>query len=130
MLVHTGDASAAFQLRSLVRRNGELELSLASVEIPAPKPDEVAVRVEASPISRCRPATKERAWPSVLALPMKRWRSWARRWPSSVGPVYWQYRCIKAEHCLALPEGTTRADGASCFINPLTRLRFAGADVC
>jgi NADPH2:quinone reductase len=41
----------ALQLRSLVRRSGELELSLASVAIPEPAPGEVLVRVEASPIN-------------------------------------------------------------------------------
>src|SRR5262249_29693757 len=41
----------ALQLRSLVTKNGELELSLVSVAIPEPKPDEVVVRVEASPIN-------------------------------------------------------------------------------
>ena len=32
-------------------RNGELELSLVSVAIPEPAPDEVLVRIEASPIN-------------------------------------------------------------------------------
>jgi NADPH2:quinone reductase len=39
------------QLRSLVRSNGELELSLQEVEIAAPAADEVLVRVEATPIN-------------------------------------------------------------------------------
>jgi NADPH:quinone reductase-like Zn-dependent oxidoreductase len=39
------------QLRSLVKATGELELSLASVPIPEPGPDEVLVRIEASPIN-------------------------------------------------------------------------------
>ena len=39
------------QLRSLVKRSGELELSLASVPLPAPGPGEVLVRIEASPIN-------------------------------------------------------------------------------
>ncbi len=29
---------------------------------------------------------------------------------------------MKADQCLVLPEGTTPAEGASCFINPLTAL--------
>src|SRR5207248_6302089 len=32
------------------------------------------------------------------------------------------FRCIKASQCLVLPEGTTPAEGASCFVNPLTAL--------
>ncbi len=38
------------------------------------------------------------------------------------GAMYSQYRCIKAKQCLVLPEGTTPAEGASCFVNPLTAL--------
>ena len=39
------------ELRSLVRPDGTLELSLVEVPIPEPGPDEVLVRVEASPIN-------------------------------------------------------------------------------
>lgn len=39
------------QLRSLVRKSGELELSLAKVEVAPPGPDEVVVRIEAAPIN-------------------------------------------------------------------------------
>jgi NADPH2:quinone reductase len=38
------------------------------------------------------------------------------------GAMYTQYRTIAAEQCLALPEGATAADGASCFVNPITAL--------
>ncbi|WP_372827293.1 zinc-binding dehydrogenase [Polaromonas sp.] len=38
------------------------------------------------------------------------------------GAMYAQYRCVKAEQCLLLPAGTTPAEGASCFVNPLTAL--------
>lgn len=38
------------------------------------------------------------------------------------GAMYSQYRCLPVEQCLALPEGTTAAEGASCFVNPLTAL--------
>ncbi len=36
------------------------------------------------------------------------------------GAMYQQYRCLKAKQCLPLPAGTRTADGASCFVNPLT----------
>ncbi len=39
------------QLRSLMTKDGELRLSLARVAVPEPKPDEVVVRVEATPIN-------------------------------------------------------------------------------
>ena len=38
------------------------------------------------------------------------------------GAMYAQYRTTNAEDCLVLPEDATAADGASCFINPLTAL--------
>ena len=38
------------------------------------------------------------------------------------GAMYAQYRVLAAAQCLLLPEGTTPAEGASCFVNPLTAL--------
>jgi NADPH:quinone reductase-like Zn-dependent oxidoreductase len=38
------------------------------------------------------------------------------------GAMYAQYRTIKVADCLVLPAGTTPAEGASWFINPLTSL--------
>ena len=42
---------SARQLRSTVTSEGRLELSLATIEVPDPGPDEVVVRIEASPIN-------------------------------------------------------------------------------
>jgi NADPH2:quinone reductase len=42
------------------------------------------------------------------------------------GAMYSQYRCVNVNQCLVLPEGTTAADGASCFVNPLTALGMVG----
>src|SRR5207244_7021856 len=38
------------------------------------------------------------------------------------GAMFAQYRCVRLAECLPLPEGTTPAEGASCFVNPLTAL--------
>ena len=38
------------------------------------------------------------------------------------GAMYAQYRTVKAGDVLLLPEGASPADGASCFVNPLTAL--------
>jgi NADPH:quinone reductase-like Zn-dependent oxidoreductase len=38
------------------------------------------------------------------------------------GAMYAQYRTLRAGDCLELPPGTTAAEGASCFVNPLTAL--------
>src|SRR5665213_3285847 len=44
-------ASSALQLRSLLKKSGELELSLASVPVPVPAANEVLVRIEAAPLN-------------------------------------------------------------------------------
>jgi len=38
------------------------------------------------------------------------------------GAMYAQYRCLRARDVLVLPDGITPAEGASCFVNPLTAL--------
>jgi len=44
-------ASSGLQLRSLIKKSGELELSLVTVPTPEPAVDEVVVRVEAAPLN-------------------------------------------------------------------------------
>ena len=41
----------SLQLRSLVKQDGTLELSLVEIELPEPGPDEVIVRIEATPLN-------------------------------------------------------------------------------
>ncbi len=38
------------------------------------------------------------------------------------GAMYSQYRALKTHQCLAMHEGVTPAESASCFVNPLTAL--------
>jgi NADPH2:quinone reductase len=38
------------------------------------------------------------------------------------GAMYAQYRVLPADQCLVLPSHATPAEGASCFVNPLTAL--------
>ena len=40
------------------------------------------------------------------------------------GAMYAQYRCLPTAMCMELPVGVDPADGASCFVNPLTSLAF------
>src|SRR6202165_5800497 len=155
------------QLRSLIKSSGELELSLASVPVPEPGPDEVVVRVEASPINPSRlallvaaadmstaKASGTKDAPVVTAkVPEAAMKAMAGRLDESMpvgnegagvvvktgsseaaralmgktvavtgGPMYAQYRCLKLAECLPLPAGITPAEGASCFVNPLTAL--------
>src|SRR4029453_4847043 len=163
----TTTPSTGLQLRSTVKQEGLLELSLADVPIPDPKPDEVVVRVEASPINPSdlgvlfggadmstakvsgtleRPIVTATVGPEMMrglagridqAMPVGNEGAGvvvsAGRAPAGEarlgetvamlgGAMYAQYRTIKAAQCLALPEGVTPADGASCFVNPLTAL--------
>jgi NADPH2:quinone reductase len=151
------------QLHSLVTPEGRLELSLQTVPVPAPAPDEVLLRIEATPINpsdlglllgAADPATIAAADGRVTAqIPPSRMPAMAGRAGQSMpvgnegagiviaagtseaaqaligrtvaaigGAMYAQYRCVKAADCLVLPEGATPADGASCFVNPLTAL--------
>jgi NADPH2:quinone reductase len=155
------------QLRSLARSTGELELSLVDVPVPDPHPDEVLVRVEATPLNpsdlgllfgaadmTTATYSGSATHPVVTAtIPAARMGAVAARLDQSMpvgneaagvviaagasadakalmgktvaligGAMYTQYRIMKADQCLVLPEGTTPAEGASCFINPLTAL--------
>ena len=161
------DATHGLQLRSLIKASGELEISLLDVPTPEPGPDEVVVRVEATPINPSdlglltgaadlstvkASGTKDR--PVITAkVPEAGMRAMAGRLDRSMpvgnegagiviktgssdaakalmgktvamigGAMYAQYRCLKLSECLPLPDGTTPADGASCFVNPLTSL--------
>jgi NADPH2:quinone reductase len=158
---------SGLQLRSLIKTNGELEVSLADVEVLPPAPNEVVVRIEASPInpsdlgllfgaadmSTVR-QTGTAANSAITAdVPQSAMPAMVGRVGQSLqvgnegagivvaagtseaaqallgkvvafigGGMYAQYRTVNAEDCLVLPEGTTPADGASCFVNPLTAL--------
>src|SRR5216683_4872896 len=161
------DGKTGLQLRSLIKTGGELEISLLNVPTPEPGPDEVVVRVEASPINPSDlglligaadlstaklSGTKES--PVIIAkVPEAGMRAMAGRLDESLpvgnegagvviktgssdaakalmgkmvamigGAMYAQYRCLKVNECLPLPDGTTPAEGASCFVNPLTAL--------
>ena len=157
----------ALQLRSLIRANGELELSLHDEPIPEPQAHEVVIRVEASPMNPSDlgllfgaadmgtakvSGTPER--PVVTAtVPERAMPAMAGRLDQSMpvgnegagvvvkagsspaaqallgktvaaigGAMYSQYRAVAAAQCLELPAGTAPAEGASCFVNPLTSL--------
>jgi NADPH:quinone reductase len=161
------DMDKGYQLRSTVKKDGTLELSLATVPTAEPKPDEVIVRMEASPINpsdqglllagadmSTAKASGTREHPMVTAtIPPAAMKGLAGRLDQPMpvgnegagmvvragaspeaqalmgrtvailgGGMYTQYRAIKAKQCLVLPPGTTPAEGASCFVNPLTAL--------
>ena len=157
----------ALQLRSIVRANGELELSLHDEPMPEPQAHEVVIRVEASPMNpsdlgllfgaadmatakvsgtpdrpvvtatvpeRVLPAMKARLDESmpvgnegagvvVKAGSSPQAQALLGKTVAAIGgAMYSQYRCLAAAQCLELPADATPADGASCFVNPLTSL--------
>jgi NADPH2:quinone reductase len=165
--MNTDAPHSGLQLQSLVKANGELELSLASVQTPRPAPDEVIVRVEAAPINpsdigllfgaadmgtarrsgtaahpvvtaripevamkgmagrvgHAMPVGNEGAGVVVAAGSSAAARALLGKTVALLGAaMYSQYRCVKTDQCLLLPEGSTPAEGASCFVNPLTAL--------
>src|ERR1700716_2012653 len=163
----SADTKTGLQLRSLIKNSGELEISLARMPTPEPGPDEVVVRVEASPINpsdlglligaadmTTAKASGTRDAPVISAkVSEAAMKAMAGRLDESMpvgnegagvviktgssdaakalmgktvamigGAMYAQYRTLKARDVLELPQGTTPAEGASCFVNPLTAL--------
>ena len=163
----SADGNTGLQLRSLIKKSGELEISLLDVPTPEPSADEVVVRVEASPINpsdlgllvgaadmTTAKAAGHKDAPVITArVPDAAMRAMAGRLDESMpvgnegagvvirtgsseaakalmgktvsmigGAMYSQFRTVKASDCLALPDGTTAAEGASWFVNPFTAL--------
>lgn len=151
------------QLRSLIKASGELELSLATVDVPDPGPDEILVRIEGSPINPSdlglllgpadMSSAKAAGGTLTAAVPPQFMKAMAARVDQSMavgnegagvviaagsdpaaqalmgktvailgGAMYAQYRTVKAADALLLHADATPADGASCFVNPLTAL--------
>lgn len=158
---------SGLQLRTLVKPEGALELSLLEVPTPAPGPDEVLVQLQAAPINpsdigllfgaadmRTAQASGSAERPVVTAsIPERFMPAMAARAGQSLpagnegaglviaagsspaaqallgktvamlgGAMYAQYRTMAVDQCLLLPPGASAADGASCFVNPLTAL--------
>ncbi|MDA9398322.1 zinc-binding dehydrogenase [Bradyrhizobium sp. CCBAU 45389] len=161
------DGKTGLQLRSLIKKSGELEISLIDVPTPEPADDEVVVRVEAAPInpsdlgllvgaadmSTARASGTKQAPVITATVPQGAMRAMGARLDQSLpvgnegagvviktgssdaakalmgktvamigGAMYSQYRTMKVRDCQPLPEGTTAAEGASWFVNPLTAL--------
>ena len=160
-------ATTGLQLRSLITKSGELELSLVEMPIPEPAADQVVVKVEATPINpsdlglligpadmstakatgsgadikvtakvpehtlpfiaarlgQAMPVGNEGAGTVIKAGSSEAAQALLGKTVSAVGgSMYSQYRLLKATDCQPLPAGTTAAEGASWFVNPLTAL--------
>jgi NADPH:quinone reductase-like Zn-dependent oxidoreductase len=163
----SADGKSGLQLRSLIKKSGELEISLLEIPTPEPSADEVVVRIEASPINpsdlgllvgaadmtTAKAAGSNDAPVITAGVSEAAMRAMAGRLDQSMpvgnegagvvirtgsseaakalmgktvsvigGAMYSQYRTVKASDCMALPAGTTAAEGASWFVNPFTAL--------
>lgn len=155
--------ATGLQLRSLITADGRLELSLVEVPVAAPGPDEIVVRIEATPINPSdlgllvgaadMSTARVEGAVTVADVPAQGMRAMAGRLDQSMavgnegagvvvaagdspaaqaligqtvailgGEMYAQYRTLRADAALPLPADATAADGASCFVNPLTAL--------
>ncbi len=154
---------------TLVKPEGELEVSLERRPMPDPAPHEVLVKILATPINpsdlgllfgaadmTSARASEQGGLPVVTAdIPAAGMRAMGGRIGDALaignegcgvvvkagsspeaqalmgktvaligGEIYAEYRCLPAQLCMALPDGTDAKDGASCFVNPLTSLAF------
>lgn len=154
---------------TLVKPEGQLEVSLERRPMPQPKPHEVLVKVLATPINpsdlgllfggadmtTARTSTND-GLPTITAdVPPAGMRAMGGRIGDAMaignegcglvvkagdspeaqallgktvallgGEMYAEYRCLPVQMVMPLPDGTEPADGASCFVNPLTSLAF------
>jgi len=103
---------------STARQSGTAERPVVAASIPAGLMKAMAGRVDQSlPVGNegagvvvaagTSPAAQQLLGQTVAVL---------------AGEMYSQYRCVKAAQCLPLPPGTSAAEGAACFVNPLTAL--------
>ena len=156
------------EIRSMVTADGNIEISIATTEIPTPSDNEVLIKVEASPINpsdlgllisfaadlttlsvlgsgdgtvatmKIHPAMMGAMKPRLdQSMPVGNEGSGVivdagvnakaligKTVGVAGGSMYSQYRCVPASSCLVMDDGTTSAEAASSFVNPLTALAF------
>ena len=104
------------------KSSGTAERPILTAEIP-----EKLMRMVAGRVDQALPVGNEGAGVVVKAGASKDAQALVGKTVAMIGGgTYAQYRCIPAALCLVLPEGTTPAEGASCFVNPLTVLGMVG----
>ena len=161
-------ANSSKEIRSMVTNEGNIEISIANVDMPIPGDDEVLIEVHAAPINpsdlglllsfaadlstinvsgsgdetitsmKIHPALMGAMKPRIdQSMPVGNEGSGvvvdagtnAKEFIGKTvglagGAMYSQYRCVPAANCLVMEEGTSSAEAASSFVNPLTALAF------
>jgi NADPH2:quinone reductase len=96
--------------------------SAARPEISAPVPERLMPAM-AGRLGQSLPAGNEGAGTVIAAGSSPAAQALlGRRVAALAGAMYSQYRTVPLDACLALPEDASAAEGASCFVNPLTAL--------
>ena len=161
-------ANSSKEIRSMVTSEGNIEISIANVDMPIPGDDEVLIEVHEAPINpsdlglllsfaadlstinvsgsgdetitsmKIHPALMGAMKPRIdQSMPVGNEGSGvvvdagtnAKEFIGKTvglagGSMYSQYRCVPAANCLVMEEGTSPAEAASSFVNPLTALAF------
>ena len=161
-------ANSSKEIRSMVTNEGNIEISIANVDMPIPGDDEVLIEVHAAPINpsdlglllsfaadlstinvsgsgdetitsmKIHPALMGAMKPRIdQSMPVGNEGSGvvvdagtnAKEFIGKTvglagGSMYSLYRCVPAANCLVMEEGTSPAEAASSFVNPLTALAF------
>ena len=161
-------ANSSKEIRSMVTNEGNIEISIANVDMPIPGDDEVLIEVHAAPINpsdlglllsfaadlstinvsgsgdetitsmKIHPALMGAMKPRIdQSMPVGNEGSGvvvdagtnAKEFIGKTvglagGSMYSQYRCVPAANCLVMEEGTSPAEAASSFVNPITALAF------
>ena len=103
---------------STARQSGTAERPVVTARIPEESMKGMAARVDQS-----LPVGNEGAGVVVTAGSSTQAQQLVGRTVAVLaGEMYSEYRCVKAAQCLPLPPGTSAAEGAACFVNPLTAL--------
>lgn len=100
------------------RQSGTADRPVVTLQVP-----DAALRAMAGRVGRPMPAGLEGAGVVVAAGSSASAQALLGRTVAAFGlGMYGEHRCLSVDACLPLPEGTTAAEGASCFVNPLTAL--------
>ena len=103
---------------STVKVSGSKENPIVTAKVP-----EAGMRAMAGRLDQSMPVGNEGAGVVIRTGSSEAAKALMGKTVSMIGgAMYAQYRCIRVSECMPLPAGTSAAEGASWFVNPLTSL--------
>ena len=127
-----GEGEVLVQVEASPINPSDLGMLLASADIGSAQRDAEGTRLVVAPaavaamkarVGHPMPVGNEGAGTVVAAGPDAASQALLGRTIAGLGgAMYAQYRKLPLAQCLVLNDGTSAADGASCFVNPLTAL--------